>query len=220
MDEIQLARGCWTIHIDIYFPSSTIFTSHCKWSTRVSISTAHPCISCLNMIAHGNATIREHLQQASFCCLDDAPVGVEKYQDFGAEKTPYYWDLRGSKFLLTLTCPFTSLNLVWRIIQIGWFLQQASTMKSKPPVFVGGISWTRWHLVALRCWARTGSSFMVSSSIVVVVARRLKSSHGPSQHWRSLGPAKGQVKCHQTSFRNNTIDKWHESVSCLFWTSN
>ena len=98
--------------LDICFPSSTIFTSHCKWSTRVSISTTHTCISCLNMIAHGNATIREHLQQASFCCLDDAPVGVEKYQDFGAEKAPYYWDLWGLKILLTLTCPFTSLNLV------------------------------------------------------------------------------------------------------------
>ena len=150
MDQIQLARGCWTIYIDMYFPSSTIFTSHCKWSTRVSISTTHPCILCLNMMAHGDATIREHLQQASFCCLDDAPVGVEKIPsiDFGADKTPIYWDLWGLKFLLTLTCPFTSLKLVWRIIQIGLFLERASTMKSKPPVFVGGISWTEWHLVS------------------------------------------------------------------------
>lgn len=100
-------------YLDIYFPSSTIFTNHCKWSTKVSISTAHPRISCINMIAHGNATIREHLQQASFCCLDDAPVGVERYQDFGAEKTLYYWDLWGVKFFAdSYLSPFTSLNLV------------------------------------------------------------------------------------------------------------
>ena len=65
------------------------------------------------MIAHGNATIREHPQQASsFCCLDDAPVGVEKYQDFGAEKTPYYWDLWVKISADSYLSPFTRLKLV------------------------------------------------------------------------------------------------------------